>query len=316
MLLLFGSDLRLNYNFTRGVLPSGTTFTRASTATYVNSSGVVTASAINEPRFEYDISDLSNLGLLYEEQRTNSVANNSMVGSTPGSPGTVATGWLSGITQSGITRTVIGSGTESGVPYVDIRYAGTATNENANELNFTGSPTVASVTGDIWGGSFGIKYVSGDKTNISSAYSIVGGYTSGGSFLERSISSYLSNLTTSKYTTKVLRTLTNATIGIVRLQNAIKCTNGTACDITLRIYSPQLEKLTNVAKPYPSSLILTTGTAVTRAADQLSFTIPTGINYLIYVFDDNSTQKVSVTAGAYTVPNTLNRTNIKSIYGV
>lgn len=49
------------------------TFTRASTATYVNSSGYVQTAATNEPRFDYDPVTLAPLGFLIEEARTNMV---------------------------------------------------------------------------------------------------------------------------------------------------------------------------------------------------------------------------------------------------
>ena len=52
-------------------LDSGITFTRSTTATYVNSSGVITSSAINSPRFDYDPSGLTSLGLIVEESKVN-----------------------------------------------------------------------------------------------------------------------------------------------------------------------------------------------------------------------------------------------------
>lgn len=49
------------------------TFTRASTATRFNASGVLTSEAINAARFDYDPVTLAPKGLLIEEQRTNLV---------------------------------------------------------------------------------------------------------------------------------------------------------------------------------------------------------------------------------------------------
>lgn len=63
----------LAFNFLSGQLDPRITFTRASTGTYVNSSGVLTSAAINTPRFDYDPVTLAAKGLLIEEQRTNLV---------------------------------------------------------------------------------------------------------------------------------------------------------------------------------------------------------------------------------------------------
>ena len=66
--LRFASSLSLTS--TSGITPS---FSRASTGTYFNSSGVLTTAAINAPRFNhvYNGSSWVSKGLLIEEQRTN-----------------------------------------------------------------------------------------------------------------------------------------------------------------------------------------------------------------------------------------------------
>jgi hypothetical protein len=68
--LQFAADRTLTAR--RGPTP---TFTRASTATFVGSDGLIQSAAINTPRFDHDPVTLASRGLLIEESRTNLVIN-------------------------------------------------------------------------------------------------------------------------------------------------------------------------------------------------------------------------------------------------
>lgn len=70
---------RMALDFTTASLDPRVTFTRATSAsnpaTYINSSGVITAAANNQPRFDFDPTTLVCKGLLIEESRTNALLN-------------------------------------------------------------------------------------------------------------------------------------------------------------------------------------------------------------------------------------------------
>lgn len=59
------------HDFTEASIPSGFTLTRASSGTYVNSSGVIVSATNNTPRFDYHPVTHACRGLLIERQRTN-----------------------------------------------------------------------------------------------------------------------------------------------------------------------------------------------------------------------------------------------------
>jgi hypothetical protein len=67
----YGASLALDFTSGNQTLDSRVTFTRSTTATRTNSSGLIESVAINGPRFDYNPTTLAPLGLLIEEQRTN-----------------------------------------------------------------------------------------------------------------------------------------------------------------------------------------------------------------------------------------------------
>lgn len=119
-----------------------------------------------------------------------------------------------------------------------------------------------------------------------------------------------SSLPTSTTLTRLFATMTPPAIAGQYANFLVDDISGTGSAIVNGYYGAQLE-----TGSVMSSYIPTGATTVTRAADSATFTIPTGINQLVYTFDDNSTQTVAVSPGSYTIPTTLNRPNIKSVVG-
>lgn len=245
------------------------TFTRASSATRVNSSGLVETVASNQPRFDYDPVTLQPKGLLIEEQRTNSIRNNTMQGAVAGTPGTVPTNWPAAIAGSGLTISVAGTGYESGINYIDFRVYGTS---NASGdffiANFEGTTFVSALNGQTWAYSAYVSIVGGSMTGVDSVQMRLSERNSSGGNLvdgRQSITPTSGSLTTKRQT--FVRTNTNASTAYLYPSLLITQTLGATIDITLRIGLPQLEQ-----GAFTTSVIPTSGTAATRAADVATMT--------------------------------------------
>jgi len=239
------------------------TFTRASTATYFDSAGVLQTAAINAPRFDYNPSTLAARGFLIEEARTNSIRNNTMVGAAAGTPGTLPTNWFSATSSNGLTRQIVGVGSENGINYIDVRYSGTTSAANLTAVYPATAAEVAALSGQTWTGSFYVSLVGGSTANT--IFTVVGidELNSGGTFLAGSNTAFTltsGGLTGKRYTHT--RALNNASTAFIRPYVFFTYNSGVAIDITLRIGLPQLE-----LGAFETSVIPTTTTALTRSVD-------------------------------------------------
>lgn len=264
-----GSGATLDLDFLSGALPSTVTFTRSSTATYFDSAGVLTSAAINVPRFDYNPATLAIRGLLIEEQRVNSIRNNMMVGAVAGTPGTLPTNWVNVL--AGLTQTIVGTGVENGITYIDIRLNGTSTGTSAG-IRFESNTGVAVASGQTWTVSTFCRLVGGSIANAPSINISISGLTAGGAgTTDSATSSLLGVLNMANIaTTRTSRALTfaDATTAFARPQIVVGFTGvGVAIDITLRIGMPQLEQ-----GAFATSVIPTSLAAATRAGDSASMT--------------------------------------------
>jgi hypothetical protein len=248
------------------------TFTRASTGTYFDAAGTLTSAAINAPRFDYNPSTLAAQGFLVEEARTNSIRNNTATGSTAGvigSGGVAPTNWFFAVqTTTGITRTIVGTGTESGISYVDLRLNGTATGAGTIQIGFELANSVAGLTSQSWTPSFYWKLAAGSLTGLTNPINALNEYTSAAVFVTFNSAAITLPTTAALATQRQATAITTnggATTAFVQPFGQLTIANGAAIDITLRIGLPQLEQ-----GAFATSVIPTTTTALTRAADVAS----------------------------------------------
>ena len=233
----------LDFQFLSGSLSPQITFTRASTATFFNSSGTLTSASNDVARFDYNPSTLAPLGLLIEESRTNSIRNNTMQGAVAGTPGTAPTNWARAASPTnGISSQVVGTGTESGVTYLDLRFTGTCSATFGFSLDTDTSSAAAAATGQAWTNSVYLTRSAGTIGNAT-VQLVLNEYSSVPAFLRNTFSSSVVPAASNLATQRVTQTVTaGASTAFVQQSLSVNFTNGSTYDFTLRIGLPQLEQ--------------------------------------------------------------------------
>ena len=224
------------------------------------------ASAYYGPRFDYDPATLAARGLLIEEQRTNSIRNNTMQGAVVGAPGTLPTNWSASL-AGGLSREVFAVGQVNGINYIDLRVFGTTTNTNlALNLAFEPITGVSSASGQAWAESMYLSLVGGSLSGVANTRL----YLSSTDGVSELAYFNLGDVTPTSALTRFSGTASPATAGMTAVRPMLWVQHngiGTAIDFTLRIGLPQLE-----LGAFATSVIPTTTTALTRAADVATMT--------------------------------------------
>ena len=245
------------------------TFTRASDGTFVNSAGVLQTAAAGVPRFDHSPVTGECLGLLVEEQRVNSLANNTAQGAVAGAPGTVPTGWTVTTDVNGISREIVGVGTEDGINYIDIKYSGTTTASGQLSILPTTATAITASSGQSWTASAYVKLQAGSLNGLTNTLLSVNGRSSVGAGLESTNTTFTPSsaaLRLQRQTASI--TLANASTARISMTAfAANYANGVIIDATLRIGMSQLEQ-----GAFATSVIPTSGSAATRNADVVSIT--------------------------------------------
>jgi hypothetical protein len=204
--------------------------------------------------------------LLIEEQRTNSIRNNTGQGAVAGTPGTLPTNWTGGTTVDNLTREIVGTGTENGINYIDVRYSGTSgAAGNLTVLTFDALNFITAANAQTWTGAAYFKLVAGTLTNVTLLSLTVRYNDSSGSSLTSQNSAFTPTASLERVTNTF--TAANASTAFVAATLVANFTNDLPVDFTLRIGLPQLE-----LGEFATSVIPTTTTALTRNADVASMT--------------------------------------------
>lgn len=249
---------------------SGVGFSRNSVALGDRSDGTWVSFPVNTPR-------ITDKGLIIEMASTNLITNNSMTGAVAGNPGTLPTNWIAFYNAggTGLTRSVVGTGTEYGLPYIDIRFQGTTTSATEGYyIYFSGGVSAISASsGQTYTGSIFTRVVSGlalpTLTNGLSTYNIV--LYENGSGAPAGV--YGTSVSTTFNRISQATTLSGTGTTTIALGMYIRVQQNLSHDFILRIYAPQLERIGSTGAFYsPTSPILTTNAAVTRPRDSFVFT--------------------------------------------
>ena len=246
-----------------GTAASFLTTTRASDAYAPDAAGVYSLFSSNVPR-------ITDLGLLVEEARTNSIRNNSMQGAVAGTPGTQPTNWEASFLVAGGTSTrTISLATVQGIDFIFAALGGTPA-AATYATGFDATTQIAASTGQVWTGSVFVQKTAGDFTGFSAYTIVLREYDSGGSFLRQTTTDI------SGVGSAVARYTVSATLGVstAYVQLAVRYTaTGAAIGLTIGFGWPQLE-----LGSFATSPIRTTSAAATRAADAVLLSSLAGID--------------------------------------
>lgn len=274
----YGNDA-LIFNDPSIAFDSRITFTASTTRNRYGSSGVLTSTAIDTPRAnqrqDYNPSTLAARGFLIEAGATNAIRNNTMVGAVAGTPGTPPTNWEVDGSSSGITRQVVGVGTENGIDYIDIKYSGTAAGLTSRSIGAELVNGVAASSGQTWCGSFYVKLVAGSLSNVTLTINLL--ETNGVGGVVNNVSPAIvptgSALSAQRFTYAVALS-GGGTVTNLQPKIRVAFPNLSTIDVTLRIGLPQLEQ-----NAFATSVVKTSTAAVARGADNASITTLSSIGF-------------------------------------
>jgi hypothetical protein len=223
------------------------TFTRASTATFFDSAGVLQSAANDVPRFDYNPVTLAAQGLLIEESRTDIALYSTLAGAVAGSPGTAPTGWsnfTAGTPTLALTTSIYGTTDQA------LLYSGNVGDRLCHQQSINvvdGTTYTLSV------------YCESSSGNTGDVLTVVDGTST------RNIISTTAVNPTGNVGVRVQVVFSVVGTGTVFIRIGLGATGSLSATASVTLSRPQCE-----AGAFPTSYIPTTTTALTRAADVAS----------------------------------------------
>lgn len=283
-------------------------FTRSGNASYVTSAGLIAQASAGVPRLTYDPVTLAPLGLLYEAAGAN-LWPYSNKGNAGGS-----SSW--NFSPTGITMTDnAATGADGTASAFTIRETATTGLHQAFYDAVTGPNVIA---GHFYAAQFLIKPAGRTKFTVQgnaatgmpdttvdlTAVTATNGYA-----LQVWHSGYY--LLSRKFTGAGAGT---DTVFFILALNDASGASSYAGDVTkgINVDNVMLSEIASLTASLPSMIYRPSTSAATRSADALLLTLPTGATKATYTFGDGTQQIVTVAAGSYTFPTTLNEAAIQS----
>lgn len=236
--------------------------------------------------FSSGVARITNKGILIEPAATNSLRNSTPTGAVAGvigSGGALPSNWQAITLINGIVYEVKGTGTEFGLPYIDIKLSGTNSSGGTGvpSFGFEAITQIVAAQGQTWTASHFWRVISGSPLNLSPNQSLLSERNSSGNQLN--ISGGPGNLDGLLNRVSVLRTLSDPLAARVNSKWSVNIANGaqvggTPDGVTFRIYAPQLER-TDIA----TSPIITNGSISSRSADLATTTLSGSSSGTIYI---------------------------------
>lgn len=234
---------------------------RASSIIAMGQDGDFYAVGVNEPAWDWSTGERR---LLHDIASTNYWKNNKFENVTLGGVGVANVPNLIFAAGSGGNYELLATGTDKGLPYIEVRFWGTNSSgvDTYPGIHMPVADYPAGASGEYWTASCFLALVAGSLAGVS-ALNISVREHDGATYLDASNNNIggLINSTLNKYQSNRLFNNPSTTNAVKYIFAVVA--DGVSWDFTLRIASPQLEQ-----QQYGTSAILTNeGVAASRAAD-------------------------------------------------